>query len=176
MVKPWRDPYQPCFSKAAISRLEPLIHDRVKKFLSCLEAAASTGNPVDLSMGYRSLTSDIITSYMFADKGLESLDVEGFKSPALEALEQFFHLSQWVVYFSSFVHWLQWQLEKLTKEQTERLSPELAATNWLSEVRQAETCALGQANVCAETQNESPENYGSKGLRVFDSHCFRRLG
>ena len=151
MVKPWRDPYQPCFSKAAISRLEPLIHDRVNKFLSCLEAAASTGKSVDLSMGYRSLTSDIVTGYMFADKGFESLDMEGFKSPVLEALEQFFHLSQWVVYFSSFVHWLQWQLEKLSKEQTQRLSPELASTNWMSEVKQAETCVFRCANLCAAT-------------------------
>ncbi|EXJ65821.1 uncharacterized protein A1O5_11062 [Cladophialophora psammophila CBS 110553] len=131
-AKPWRDAYQPYFAKAAIIRLEPLIHDRIKKFLSVLDAASSTGTAVDLSRGYRSLTSDVVTSYMFADKGFETLDAEGFQSPTLVALEEFFEFTQWAMYFPSFMGWLTRQLQKLTKEQTEKFMPALAATNWIT--------------------------------------------
>ncbi|KIW93014.1 uncharacterized protein Z519_06863 [Cladophialophora bantiana CBS 173.52] len=132
-AKLWRDAYQPCFAKAAIIRLEPLIHDRIKKFLSALEAASSTGTVVDLSRGCRSLTSDVVTSYMFADKGFETLDAEGFQSPTLVDLEEFFEFTQWAMYFPNFMGWLTRQLQKLTKEQTEKFMPTLAATNWITE-------------------------------------------
>ncbi|KIX99180.1 uncharacterized protein Z520_04756 [Fonsecaea multimorphosa CBS 102226] len=134
-AKPWRDAYQPYFAKGAIIRLEPLIHDRIGKFLSVLEEAASStgGTPVDLSMGYRSLTSDVVTSYMFADKGFDLLDAEGFRSPILVALEEFFEFTQWYMYFPNFMGWLGRQLQRLTKEQTEKLMPALAATNWITE-------------------------------------------
>lgn len=133
-VKPWRDTYQPFFSKAAIVRLEPLIHDRIHKFLSILDAAVVTGRPVDLSMGYRSVTSDIVTSYIFADKGFEALDAPDFQSSMLVTLEEFFNFLQWTMYWPNFMAWLTRQLQMLTKEQTERFMPALAATNWLSEV------------------------------------------
>ncbi|OAP57865.1 hypothetical protein AYL99_08603 [Fonsecaea erecta] len=132
-AKPWRDTYQPYFAKGAIVRLEPVIHDRIRKFLSVLEAASATGTPVDLSMGYRSLTSDVVASYMFADNGFELLDVEGFRSPILVALEEFFEFTQWAMYFHNFMGWLARQLQRLTKEQTEKFMPALAATNWITE-------------------------------------------
>lgn len=93
-MKPWRDPYQPYFSKAAISQLEPLIRDRIQQFPSQLESAASVDKPVDLSMGYRCLTSDVATRYIFGDKGFELLNSKDFRSPTLEALEQFFDFAQ----------------------------------------------------------------------------------
>ena len=134
-VKPWRDPYQPYFSKAAITRLEPLIHNRIKKFLSVLDLAASVDKPIDLSMGYRSLTSDVITSYIFGDNGFEVLNSQDFRSPSLEASEQVFEFVQWSVYFPRFMRWLTRQLQKLSTEQAEKFVPPLAATNWITEVR-----------------------------------------
>ena len=111
-----------------------MIHNRIRKFLSVLESAAFKGKPIDLSMGYRSLTSDIVTSYMFADKGFQLLEAEDFQSPILVALEQFFNIVQWAIYFQNFFPWLTRQLQKLSKEQTEMISPPLAATNWITEV------------------------------------------
>ncbi|KAJ9601988.1 hypothetical protein H2200_013547 [Cladophialophora chaetospira] len=132
-AKPWRDAYQPYFSKGAITRLEPLIHLRINKFLSVLESAASRDIPVDLSMGFRALTSDLVTSYMFADNGFGLLEVKDFQSSMLIALEEFFNFAQWAMYWSNFIAWLTIHLQKLTKEQQEKFMPALAATNWISE-------------------------------------------
>jgi hypothetical protein len=115
-------------------RLEPLIHDRINIFLTELEAAACSEKPVDLSMGYRSLTSDVVTSYMFADKGFGLLKVEGFQSPTLVALEEFFNIAQYILYFPNFMFWLTRRLQRLTQEQAQLFMPALAATNWISEV------------------------------------------
>jgi hypothetical protein len=120
-AKPWREAYQPYFSKSAIIRLEPLIHDRIKKYLSALESMASQDVPADLSMGFRSVTSDVVTSYMFADNGFELLDVKGFQSPILVALEEFFNFAQWAMYLGSIMPWITRQLQKLTKEQQQKV-------------------------------------------------------
>ncbi|KAL6251945.1 hypothetical protein RBB50_002155 [Rhinocladiella similis] len=133
VAKPWRDAYMPYFSKGAITRLEPLVHDRMNTFLQGLDAAASAEKPVDLSMGYRSLTSDVVTSYMFANQGIETLKVEDFQSPMLVALEKNFDFLQYTMYWNNFFYWFAGQLQKLTKEQTERFFASIAQTNWLIE-------------------------------------------
>jgi hypothetical protein len=114
--------YQPYFSKAAIARVESLLHGRVKKFQSALATAAETDTPVDLSLGFRSYTSDVVTSYMFADDGFGLLTVKDFKSEILTALEEFFSLSQWTMYLGFIMPWITRQLQKLTKEQQEKVS------------------------------------------------------
>ncbi|KIW37891.1 uncharacterized protein PV06_09873 [Exophiala oligosperma] len=126
VAKPWRDAYMPYFSKSAIGRLEPLIHDRMNTFLQKLDAAASVEKPVDLSMGYRSLTSDLVTSYMFANKGIETLEVEDFQSPMLVALEKNFDFLQYTMYWNNFFYWFAGQLQTLTKEQTEKFFADLS--------------------------------------------------
>lgn len=130
----------PYFSKSAIGRLEPLIHDRMNTFLQKLDAAASVEKPVDLSMGYRSLTSDLVTSYMFANKGIETLEVEDFQSPMLVALEKNFDFLQYTMYWNNFFYWFAGQLQTLTKEQTEKFFASIAQTNWLIEV----SCVSGE--------------------------------
>lgn len=177
-VKPWRDAYQPYFSKAAISRLEPLVHDRIKKFLSVLESAAATNKPVDLSMGYRNLTSDVVTSYMFADKGFELVEVDDFRSPILEALEEYFNNAQWSLYWPNFMAWLTRQMQMLTKEQTQRLIPALAATNWITEVGSNVLRRLwGHLLILiAAMRHQSEENHAKSWIWRGISHCFRCLG
>jgi cytochrome P450 len=133
-AKQWRDPYANYFSKAAISRLEPLIHERVNKFFSLLDQAGTTKNLVDLSMGFRSLTSDVVSSYIFGGQGFELLEVKDFQSPILVAVEQFFDFYPWCLYFPKFTAWLTRQLQKLKREQAKVLVPQLAATNWILEV------------------------------------------
>ncbi|OAP62024.1 hypothetical protein AYL99_04227 [Fonsecaea erecta] len=132
-VKPWKDPFRPYFSKAAITRLEPLIHNRVQKFVSVLAAAASAGKAVDLSLGYRSLTSDVVMSYCFADQGFKSLEADEFQSPMLLALEQMFDVMQYTIYWHNAARMLLRLLSRMTKEQAEKYVPALAATNWISE-------------------------------------------
>jgi hypothetical protein len=112
----------PYFSKGAITRLEPLIHDRIRKFLAALDSAAVSDELVDLSMGFRSLTSDVVTSYMFADKGFGLLDVKDFKSPILMALEEFFNFIQWALFLGSGMAYIQRMLQNLTKAQQEKVS------------------------------------------------------
>jgi hypothetical protein len=79
--------------------LQPLLHNRLTKFLSLLREASVSGKPVDLSRGYRSLTSDVVMTYCFADQGFNTLDVEDFNSPNLRALEHQFNTAQYAFYF-----------------------------------------------------------------------------
>ena len=154
-VKPWKDVYQPYFSKAAIGRLEPLIHAQLKTFLLKLTEAAATDRVVDLTFGFRSFASDIVMGYCFADKGFKAIEKPDFRSPTLVALEEFFKAIQLLIYvchlgphssrrgleglqltvwqFPYTMAWVSQQLEKLPQHLQMKLVPAVGATNWISE-------------------------------------------
>ena len=99
-AKPWKDVYQPYFSRAAIARLEPLLHQQLKTFLFKLTDAAAGNRAVDFTFGLRSFASDIVMGYCFADKGFQTIEHKDFRSPTLVALEEVFSLIQFVIYAS----------------------------------------------------------------------------
>jgi cytochrome P450 len=149
VAKPWRDNYLPYFSKSALNRLEPLIKERTQQFLSQFESAAESDRSIDLSMGFRSLTSDNVTSYMFADNGFGLLDVKDFKSPLLAALEEFFELAQYTMKLWWLMPFLTRQLQKMSYASQKKYIPALAATNWITTASFHSESAVARADVGA---------------------------
>ncbi|EKG12713.1 Cytochrome P450 [Macrophomina phaseolina MS6] len=54
------------FSKASVTRLEPLIRDTVAKLCAQIETYAGTGEPAKLNSAFSCMTTDIVTEYAFA--------------------------------------------------------------------------------------------------------------
>ena len=75
------------FSRDSIRRAEPLVQDLCSRFLSILQAATSKEKRVvvNLSNGFRALTSDTIMAITF-NKPLGALDSPGFDFSVTEAL------------------------------------------------------------------------------------------
>ncbi|CAF9941589.1 MAG: hypothetical protein ALECFALPRED_009236 [Alectoria fallacina] len=94
--------FTPFFSPEAIRRVEPLIQDFVNKFMDKMHTAASSGNVVNLSQGFRCLTADVIMNYSF-QRPLGALEASDFEFPLLNALDGFAHTIQWRLYFPNAV-------------------------------------------------------------------------
>lgn len=77
-----KDMLQMYFSKAAIARLEPLIMAHIAKLLNILRQAAQEQKSIDLNMGYRCLTSDIVMDYSYQTP-LGALDSPNFHFPLI---------------------------------------------------------------------------------------------
>jgi len=80
-AKPHRVLFTQAFSKAAVNRLEPLIHDKLNLFLSHLREAAANDEIVDLGYAFCCLTADVTMHYCY-QMSLGLLDAPKFK-PAL---------------------------------------------------------------------------------------------
>ncbi|KAJ9602769.1 hypothetical protein H2200_012549 [Cladophialophora chaetospira] len=132
VVKPYKDVYQPYFSKSSITRMEPLIHETLNTFLGKLDSASKEdGKVVDLTFGFRCLTSDTIMRYCFADEGFQTLESKEFRSPLIVKLEQFFDTIMPIIYFPKTMTWLTNQLGKLSDATQDKVAPGLAATNYI---------------------------------------------
>jgi hypothetical protein len=75
------------FSKASVSALEPQIHEKVQKLCVQLESHAGSKKPVDLTMAFSCLTTDVITEYAFGQSYnfLDSATFEPNLRPAIFA-------------------------------------------------------------------------------------------
>lgn len=134
-VKPYKDVYQPYFSKASITRMEPLIHETLNTFLGKLDSVSKeAGKVVDLTLGFRCLTSDTIMRYCFADEGFQTLESRDFRSPMLIKMEQFFETIMPIIYFPKSMKWVTNQLDRLSDATQDKMAPGLAATNYLMNV------------------------------------------
>ncbi|KAF9066347.1 cytochrome P450 [Rhodocollybia butyracea] len=90
LAKARRNILAPLFSRRATAALEYTIQEKVDKLLTLLvEHYNSPSSAVDMSVAYRSLTLDIITSYCFAES-TNALDIPNFSHPLLRGLEQSF--------------------------------------------------------------------------------------
>jgi len=56
----------PFFSKASVTRLEPLIQEKVEILCSRLRKFKESGQPVSISLAYACLTNDVVSEYCFA--------------------------------------------------------------------------------------------------------------
>jgi cytochrome P450 len=73
------------FSKASISKLEPLIHERAQRLCDKFLQEAGRDKPIDISMAYSCFTTDVIIAYCFGQtQGF--LDNEGFEKNLQAAL------------------------------------------------------------------------------------------
>ena len=125
----------PHFSQESIRRAEPLVQNLCSKFLSILQAATSKekGDVVNLSRGFRALTSDTIMTFTF-NKPLGALDSPGFNFSVTEALTDITVLGQWSVYFPGSFKLLLHAIDTLPLWLIEKYMPPLAYTKFLLRV------------------------------------------
>ena len=125
----------PYFSRESIRRAEPLVQDLCSKFLSILKAATSNEKRVvvNLSNGFRALTSDTIMAITF-NKPLGALDSPGFDFSVTEALADGAVVGQWSVYFPNSFKILLQAIGLLPSWLIEKYMPPLAYTNLLLRV------------------------------------------
>ena len=97
--------YQPYFSRAAIQRLEGSIHEKANKFLKTLKDAAQSSKTVDLTLGYKCLTADIVMGYCY-QKTFGALDAQDFHFQLLLDLEELFRGVPLVWYFPGLMNGL----------------------------------------------------------------------
>ncbi|KAJ1712536.1 cytochrome P450 [Aspergillus flavus] len=98
----------PYFSKAAVTRLESAINERIERMCSRLEETMHYGQVVDLDAGFAALTADIVTTYFYG-QNFDYLGNEGFKFQVRDAilgLIQFYH-------FTRFFPWIANTIKKL---------------------------------------------------------------
>ena len=95
-----RNLYSAYFTREATRRAEPLVQSSVSKFLNLLQLAASEKEPktLNLSLGFRCLSSDIITNSMF-DKPLNWLESPDFDYPMTRAVKEASMFLQPATYF-----------------------------------------------------------------------------
>lgn len=60
-----RHGFESFFSRANITSLQSLIHENISQLCSQLTLAKTSGKPINISLLYRCLTADIITTYCF---------------------------------------------------------------------------------------------------------------
>ncbi len=126
-AKPLKDMYQHYFSRSAIQRLEGLIHEKTNQFLSALEDAAKSSRPVDLTLGYKCLTADVVMGYCY-QKTFGALDAPDFRCQLLLDLEELFRGAPLAWYFPEFVNTLSRLLAKVPRSLIERWMKPMAAT------------------------------------------------
>jgi hypothetical protein len=119
--------YQPYFSRVAIQRLEGLIHEKVNQFLDALQGAAKSSEAVDLTLGYKCLTADVVMGYCY-QKTFGALDAPGFRFQLIQDLEELFQTAPLAWYFPTFVNALSRFLSKLPRSVIETIMKPLVAT------------------------------------------------
>ena len=95
-----RNLYSTYFTREATRRAEPLVQNSVSKFLNILQLAALEKEPktMNLSLGFRCLSSDVITNLMF-DKPLGWLESPDFDFPMTRAVKESSKFMQPATYF-----------------------------------------------------------------------------
>lgn len=120
----------PFFSKQSIRRLEPIIHEALRKLLDRLSQHAKTGSPVKINLLYSALTSDVINNYAFgpSESSLERPDLnEGFFRAFIEAGEGF--------HMTCYLPWLPRMYAKLPLPIVKLMFPKVTVFVALIQVR-----------------------------------------
>ncbi|KAF9077841.1 cytochrome P450 [Rhodocollybia butyracea] len=80
---------QPLFSRKAVMSLEYTIQQKIDKLLAILKSNYnSSSTAVSMAVAYRALTTDIITSYCFAESATNNLESPGLCHPILQGIQE----------------------------------------------------------------------------------------
>ena len=126
--------YQPYFSRAAIRRLEGSIQEKANKFFKALADAAKSSRVVDLTLGYKCLTADIVMGYCY-QKTFGALDAPDFHFELLLDLEELFRGAPMGWYFPGLMNGLSRLLAATPRSLIELLLKPMAATLEIQKVR-----------------------------------------
>lgn len=119
--------YQPHFSRAAIQRLEVSIHEKVARFTEALSGAARDSKVVDLSLGFKCLTADMVMGYCH-QQTFGALNAPGFFFQMILDLEVLLQGAPWAWYFPGLVNGLARILDAAPKTLVQLVMKPMAAT------------------------------------------------
>lgn len=109
------------FSKASVSKLEPIIHNAIEKLVTQLEIDAGSGSPVAMNNAFSCMTTDIVTEYAFA-KSSDFLSSPTFEPNFHRAIIAGSDMGPWVKQFP----WVVTLMNKLPESIVVRINPEAA--------------------------------------------------
>ena len=133
-----RGPWNPYFSKASVSRLQPLlIQSCVDKFCTRIAEHQAAGKPVGMTHAFACLTADVISEYSFPS-GYNLLDRPEFDRDHYEAWMALTKMSHLFKQFG----WLYPTLDRLPLWLTKITSPEAYSVLQLAHVLLEQTLAI----------------------------------
>nr|POE75179.1 nonribosomal peptide synthetase sirp [Quercus suber]POE94740.1 nonribosomal peptide synthetase sirp [Quercus suber] len=110
------------FSKASVNRLEPMIYSAVEKLASQLRKYVDTGDPINMTMAFSCLTTDVVTEYAFS-KSYNFLNSPTFEPNFHRAIIAGTDLGPWTKQFP----WIIPLMNMLPSDIVTRINPEAAA-------------------------------------------------
>lgn len=109
------------FSKASVTKLEPIIHNAIEKLISQLQTHTGSGNPVAMTMAFSCMTTDVVTEYAF-DKSYDFLGSPTFVPNFHRAIVAGTDMGPWFKQFP----WLITLMNKLPRSIVTWINPEAA--------------------------------------------------
>ncbi|KAL9108702.1 MAG: hypothetical protein Q9227_006498 [Pyrenula ochraceoflavens] len=89
------------FSKEEVWSNEKMLLENIEKFVQRLKEEGRQRKPVNMSFGYKCLTSDIIMAFAFHEN-FGGLEAQNFLHPTILAMDNLFIFSLWGMYFPNF--------------------------------------------------------------------------
>lgn len=109
------------FSKASVTKLEPIIHTAIEKLVSQLRSHAGSGKPVIMNMAFSCMTTDIVTEYAFS-KSYNFLDSPTFEPNFHRAIVAGSDMGPWIKQFPFLIS----LMNSLPESMVMKLNPEAA--------------------------------------------------
>lgn len=113
-------------------RVEGLIQHQINKFLDVLERAAEHGKVMDLTLGFRCLTADVIMDYCYQET-FGALDAPDFQSSLIVRWQKFLPSVLLSAYFPRTFQALYSILSKLPDALLKRLVPAVASSKLIQD-------------------------------------------
>ncbi len=131
-----RNLYSAYFTREATRRAEPHVQNSVSKFLKLLQSAVSENEwkIVNLTLGFRCLSSDVITNFMF-EEPLGWLESPEFDYPMTRAVKEASHYLQPATYFPALFRAVFRWTGRLPSWFLYKYVESLALTKWWVKVR-----------------------------------------
>lgn len=120
----------PFFSRSTIVKLEDVIRGKVEKLCERMQAFMKTGEPLELALAYRCLTTDVVTEYALGES-YHQLDSPDFSDKWFRALRD----SGEVALLAKHVPWLLPLMNSLPLWVVKILNPEMAQSLAKNKVR-----------------------------------------
>ena len=159
----------PFFSKGAIQRVEFLVKNDIKHFLDKLRVAASEKTPINLSLGFKCLTADVVMNFTYQEN-LHAMDAPKFEFPLILHTEDFLSVS-WpaMLYFPATFQCINRLVDFLPLSFVEKNMGGLAS---IREIQKASfSSALTLRKLIVVTSNaengSKPSSLKSKAMRRF---------
>ncbi|KAJ6092288.1 cytochrome P450 [Penicillium canescens] len=131
------------FSKASVTKLEPIIHRAIEKLCEQLQGHAGSAYPVTMTMAFSCMTTDVVTEYAFA-KSYNFLNSPTFEPNFHRAIIAGSDMGPWIKQFP----WLVTLMNTLPQWAVMQINPEAAVyVQFQNDIRQQ--IAQAQAKIAS---------------------------